>query len=134
MATSAGSFTAPDGKTYPHYTLTMNTYPNSTFGGHHGEGYIRVLTEYCDDDTFDQDIKIARVRNSFSVYMDPLIQDPCGSDAEWCFITSDEYTFPGLCSYIPSHIICIYSICDQLHTYKVERKTKVLSTSRNSVL
>ena len=25
MATSAGSFTAPDGKTYPHYTLTMNT-------------------------------------------------------------------------------------------------------------
>ena len=37
MATSAGSFTAPDGKTYPHYTLTMNTYPNSTFGGHHGE-------------------------------------------------------------------------------------------------
>ena len=43
----------------------------------YGEGYIRILTEYCDDDTFDQDIKIARVRNSFSVYMDPTIQDPC---------------------------------------------------------
>ena len=55
----------------------------------YGEGYIRVLTEYCDDNTFDQDIKIARVRNSFSVYMDPLIQDPCGSDAKWCFITED---------------------------------------------
>jgi len=55
----------------------------------YGEGYIRVLTEYCDNDTFDQDIKIARVRNSFSVYMDPLIQDPCGSDAKWCFITED---------------------------------------------
>jgi soluble cytochrome b562 len=55
----------------------------------YGEGYIRILTEYCDDNTFDQDIKIARVRNSFSVYMDPLIQDPCGSDAEWCFITED---------------------------------------------
>jgi len=55
----------------------------------YGEGYIRILTEYCDDDTFDQDIKIARVRNSFSVYMDPLIQDPCGSDAKWCFITED---------------------------------------------
>jgi len=55
----------------------------------YGEGYIRVLTEYCDDNTFDQDIKIARVRNSFSVYMDPLIQDPCGSDAEWCFVTED---------------------------------------------
>ena len=55
----------------------------------YGEGYIRVLTEYCDDNTFDQDIKIARVRNSFSVYIDPLIQDPCGSDAKWCFITED---------------------------------------------
>ena len=55
----------------------------------YGEGYIRVLTEYCDANTFDQDIKIGRVRNSFSVYMDPMIQDPCGSDARWCFITED---------------------------------------------
>lgn len=55
----------------------------------YGEGYIRILTDYCDDDTFDQDLRIGRVRNSFSVYMDPAIQDPCGSDAEWCFITED---------------------------------------------
>jgi hypothetical protein len=55
----------------------------------YGEGYFRLLTEYCGDDTFDQDIKIARIRNSFSVYMDPTIQDPCGSDAKWCFITED---------------------------------------------
>ena len=55
----------------------------------YGEGYIRILTEYCREDSFDQDLKIARVRNSFSVYMDPTIQDPCGSDAEWCFITED---------------------------------------------
>jgi len=55
----------------------------------YGEGYIRLLTEYCNDETFDQDIRIARVRNSFSVYMDPTIQDPCGADAEWCFITED---------------------------------------------
>jgi hypothetical protein len=55
----------------------------------YGEGYIRLLTEYCDDNTFDQDIKIGRVRNSFSVYMDPMIQDPTGSDAKWCFITED---------------------------------------------
>ena len=54
-----------------------------------GEGYVRILTEYCDDDTFDQDIRICRIRNSFSVYMDPHIQDPCGSDAEYCFITED---------------------------------------------
>jgi hypothetical protein len=55
----------------------------------YGEGYIRLLTEYCDDNTFDQDIKIGRIRNSFSVYMDPLIQDPTGADAKWCFITED---------------------------------------------
>ena len=55
----------------------------------YGEGYIRILTEYCDDTTFDQDIKIGRVRNSFSVYMDPTITDPCGADAKWCFITED---------------------------------------------
>jgi hypothetical protein len=55
----------------------------------YGEGYIRLLTEYCDEDTFDQDIKIGRVRNSFSVYMDPTIQDPTGADAKWCFVTED---------------------------------------------
>jgi hypothetical protein len=54
-----------------------------------GEGYIRLLTEYCDEGTFDQDIRIGRIRNAFSVYMDPMIQDPCGSDARYCFITQD---------------------------------------------
>ena len=37
-ASAAGTYTAPNGTSYPHYTLTMNTYPNSTFGGHHGAG------------------------------------------------------------------------------------------------
>jgi len=55
----------------------------------YGEGYITLMTEYCDENTFDQDIKIGRVRNSFSVYMDPLIQDPTGADATYCFITED---------------------------------------------
>ena len=55
----------------------------------YGEGYIRILTDYCREDSFDQDIKIGRVRNAFSVYMDPTIQDPCGADAQWCFITQD---------------------------------------------
>lgn len=54
-----------------------------------GEGYIRLITKYCDDEGFEQDIRIMRVRNSFSVYMDPLIQDPCGADARWCIISED---------------------------------------------
>ena len=53
----------------------------------YGEGYFRILTEYCDENSFEQDIKIGRIRNSFSVYLDPMMQDPCGSDAEWGFIT-----------------------------------------------
>ena len=61
-----------------------------------GEGYVRILTEYCNDNSFDQDVKIARVRNSFSVYLDPMCQDPCGQDAEWAIISTniphDEYT------------------------------------------
>ena len=60
-----------------------------------GEGYFRILTEYCDDNSFEQDLRIGRIRDSFSVYMDPTIQDPCGSDAEWCFIceeiTKEDY-------------------------------------------
>ena len=54
-----------------------------------GEGYFRILTEYCNDNSFDQDLRIGRIRDSFSVYMDPTIQDPCGSDAEWCFINQE---------------------------------------------
>jgi hypothetical protein len=55
----------------------------------YGEGYFRILTEYCDETSFDQDLRLQRIRNSFSVYMDPHIQDPCGADAEYCFITED---------------------------------------------
>jgi len=57
----------------------------------YGEGYIRILTEYCDDTTFDQDLRIGRIRNSFSVYMDPMSQDPTGADAQYVFITEDVY-------------------------------------------
>lgn len=55
----------------------------------YGEGYIRLITEYCNEESFDQDVRIMRVRNAFSVYMDPTIQDPCGADAQWCFVTQD---------------------------------------------
>lgn len=56
-----------------------------------GEGYWRVLTDYCDDESFDQDLIIAPIRNSFSVYLDPngLIQDSTGAKCKWGFITED---------------------------------------------
>lgn len=54
-----------------------------------GLGYIRVMADYINDDSFDQDIYIKRVKNPFRVHMDPDIQDPAGSDAKWCFIDED---------------------------------------------
>lgn len=51
-----------------------------------GFGYFRVITEYSDDDTFEQDIRIKRIVNPFTVYMDPESEEPDGSDAKWCFV------------------------------------------------
>jgi hypothetical protein len=52
-----------------------------------GWGYWRILTDYEDDETFDQVIKIERIRNPFRVYLDPDSQEPDGSDAKWGFIS-----------------------------------------------
>lgn len=60
-----------------------------------GEGYWRILTEYIDDTSFDQDIFIKRIANAMSVYLDPDLQQPDGSDARYGFIIEDmpEETF-----------------------------------------
>ena len=55
----------------------------------HGEGFIRIITQYVSEDSFEQEIRIKRIRNPFSVYMDPMIQDPCGADAKWALVTED---------------------------------------------
>lgn len=55
----------------------------------HGEGYYRIITEYESDDSFNQIIKIKRIRNSFSVYLDDTCQDPCGEDAQWGLISEN---------------------------------------------
>lgn len=52
-----------------------------------GFGFWRIATEYCDPKSFDQDILIKRIRNPFSVYLDPTSTEPDGSDADYVFIT-----------------------------------------------
>jgi hypothetical protein len=52
-----------------------------------GWGYLRVLTEYENDFTFDQCIKIKAVPNPFSVYGDPNAVEADGSDWMRAFIT-----------------------------------------------
>jgi len=54
-----------------------------------GLGYYRFITEFCDAMSFEQEIRIKRIRNSFSVYMDPHYQEPDASDSNWCFVFED---------------------------------------------
>lgn len=52
-----------------------------------GFGHWRVFTDYCDETSFDQDIKISRINNPFAVYWDNNATHPVKADAEWCFVT-----------------------------------------------
>jgi hypothetical protein len=55
-----------------------------------GRGFWRVVTEYAEDpNSFDQVIRIRRIRNPFTVYMDPGIQRVDAGDAKYCFIVED---------------------------------------------
>lgn len=54
-----------------------------------GFGYFRVVTEYSDPTSFDQEIIIKRIRNPLSVYFDPYSELPDGSDAKWAQIVED---------------------------------------------
>jgi hypothetical protein len=51
-----------------------------------GIGFWRIRTDYADDDSFEQVIKIERIRNPFSVYVDPAAEAQDASDARFMFI------------------------------------------------
>jgi hypothetical protein len=53
-----------------------------------GVGYWRLITEFCEPGSFNQEIKFRRIRNAFTVYFDPLSQEPDGSDQTRCMISS----------------------------------------------
>lgn len=52
-----------------------------------GFGYFRLVTQYCDEKSFDQDIVFKRIRNAFTVYYDPAAVEPDGSDQTKCAIS-----------------------------------------------
>lgn len=52
-----------------------------------GCGYFRVLTKREDPKSFDQSISIQRIRNPFTVYLDPDHQEPDGADSKYGFVT-----------------------------------------------
>lgn len=51
-----------------------------------GFGCWRIVTEYVDDDAFDQDIRVKRVHNPFSVRFDPAARELDRSDARFAFV------------------------------------------------
>lgn len=52
-----------------------------------GIGWFRICTEYTDDTTFDQEVRLKSVRNPLSVYCDPGAIEPDRSDAKFMFVT-----------------------------------------------
>ena len=54
-----------------------------------GFGFVRVLTEYAHEGTFDQELCIKRVRNPLTVLLDPNCQEADGSDARFAFVEED---------------------------------------------
>ena len=62
----------------------------------------RVVTDWIDDDAFDQDILVRRINNFIDrVWFDPNAEEPSKSDAKWCVILEimgcEEYeeTYPN---------------------------------------
>lgn len=67
--------------------IAYDTASKSAVGG--GFGYFVVRTKYSDPMSFDQDIKIDRIRNPFTVYFDPACEAADYSDARYAFIVKD---------------------------------------------
>jgi hypothetical protein len=64
-------------------------------GVSNGFGYIRVVTDYAHDDSFELDLLIKRVANPFAIYGDPNSTETDGSDWNDAFVierlTKDEF-------------------------------------------
>lgn len=60
-----------------------------------GFGFYRIVTEYASETSFDQEVRVKRIRNPFSVLMDPAMETVTGEDATFAFIsdwiTKDEF-------------------------------------------
>lgn len=54
-----------------------------------GRGFFRLIVEWDDIETWQQNIKIRRIRNPFTVFFDPACQEVDYSDARYCFVVED---------------------------------------------
>jgi Phage P22-like portal protein len=67
-----------------------------------GIGHWRVVSKYCDDDTFDQELSLELIPYPLAVYWDPAAVKPDRSDAMWCIVVeivpraTFELKYPGM--------------------------------------
>lgn len=61
----------------------------STFQVQGGIGWWRIVTDFANEDSFDQEIFIRRIKDPLTVYMDPDIREVDGSDASFAFVFDD---------------------------------------------
>jgi len=58
-------------------------------------GYFKVIARYCSPTSFDQELRIERIPDQFSVYIDPFAKQADKSDMRWAMeigvIPRDEY-------------------------------------------
>jgi hypothetical protein len=54
-----------------------------------GTGHWRVLTEYADQTTFNQELLVAPIEDQVSVIWDPDDHTPCKENASFCFVPTD---------------------------------------------
>lgn len=70
-----------------------------------GIGWLRLVTDYAGDDSFEQDIYIRAVADPMSVYVDPDAREKNKCDAKFAFVFDDvpkdefEDAYPDLASY-----------------------------------
>lgn len=66
-----------------------------------GIGWFRIVTDWENDDSFNQVIRFKAIKNPLTVYYDPLSEMPTREDADYIFITSKmlrkdfEAAYPG---------------------------------------
>ena len=51
-----------------------------------GFGFFRIITQYCEDVPWDQEILFRRIKDSLSVRFDPYCVESDGSDANWAIV------------------------------------------------
>lgn len=100
-----------------------------------GIGYWRLVTGYTNDDSFDQEIFIRRVRDPLSVYLDPDIREFDGSDAKFGFVfeelPKDEHPelekYKGNSEFGPASWVTENTIKQAEYFRRVEHKERLLA-------